>query len=342
MTINRNNFEEYLLDYLEGNLDPVLTAELMAFLAENPGYEKYLPEGDLQSVISEDDFFSEKQLLRKDFKDITEINETNFDEFCIAEAEGLLAKDDKERLKVYIGEDPHKMKNIELFRSLKLQPDYTTEFAGKHKLRKSYGFYRPVRFIGYGLAVAASVAILLMLIFDRPAADPVNQDSVTVSENKNVDKDENFNDNTVPDPNVKTPPSRAKNTIPDQPLTSVYVTVDTSVQQAIQKEFITALNPIVRNIPSPENEFDIALLQSTIKEEPPEVNPRRRFEVESNNLFAELFSKVNFWKTAETAINGFNYLTEARLDIDKITDDQGRITRLKVNTERYTITGNLK
>ncbi|HEX2394613.1 MAG TPA: hypothetical protein VHI78_04665, partial [Bacteroidales bacterium] len=60
MTINRNNFEEYLLDYLEGNLDPLLTAELMAFIAENPRYEKFVPEGGLQSLISGDDRFPAK------------------------------------------------------------------------------------------------------------------------------------------------------------------------------------------------------------------------------------------------------------------------------------------
>jgi len=65
MTVNKNNFEEYMLDYLEGNLDPLLAADLMAFLAENPEYEKYLPEYDPNFSLAGSCEYPQKNLLKK-------------------------------------------------------------------------------------------------------------------------------------------------------------------------------------------------------------------------------------------------------------------------------------
>ena len=72
MTINRNNFEAYLLDYLEGNLNPLLTADLMAFLAENPEFEKYIPDYDSSLSLSAMQPYPQKNQLKKELSDLRE------------------------------------------------------------------------------------------------------------------------------------------------------------------------------------------------------------------------------------------------------------------------------
>ncbi len=109
MTIHKGNIEAYLLDYLEGNLDALLTAELMAFLSENPEYEKWIPEYDGHICLEAGPVFEDKPFLKKDFKDVPLINEHNFDEFCIASAEGLLEEKDRTRLDEYHGYAPGKV-----------------------------------------------------------------------------------------------------------------------------------------------------------------------------------------------------------------------------------------
>jgi hypothetical protein len=52
-----------------------------------------------------------------------------------------------------------------------------------------------------------------------------------------------------------------------------------------------------------------------------------------------LINRLNFWKAAETAVTGFNYLTESQLSLEKKTDEQGRLTELLITTESYTISG---
>ena len=44
MDINRQNFETYFIDYLDGRLDPGQVAELLSFLEKNPDLERELKE----------------------------------------------------------------------------------------------------------------------------------------------------------------------------------------------------------------------------------------------------------------------------------------------------------
>jgi hypothetical protein len=49
-------------------------------------------------------------------------------------------------------------------------------------------------------------------------------------------------------------------------------------------------------------------------------------EPSTGRVIASLAKKVNFWKAAETAVSGFNYLTESRLAISKTVDENGKVT----------------
>jgi hypothetical protein len=53
-----------------------------------------------------------------------------------------------------------------------------------------------------------------------------------------------------------------------------------------------------------------------------------------------LAKRLNFWNAAETAISGFNYLTETQLSLSKTTDENGKLTGLAFGTQQYIISGN--
>ena len=115
MTINRLNYEEYLADYLDGNLDPVLSAELMVFLSENPDLERQYRdlESGSHSMPAETLQCPHKESLKKDFPDVEAIRESNVDEFCIAAIEGLLKDEDRQRLLHYIRSSPAKSRRFQ-------------------------------------------------------------------------------------------------------------------------------------------------------------------------------------------------------------------------------------
>jgi len=336
MTINRNNFEAYLLDYLEGNLDPLLTADLMAFLAENPEYEKYIPETQSHSLTPDNHEFGFKQQLKKEFNDIPAINDYNFDEFCIASVEGLLDARETARLNEYIAGGTERQKNLRLYGKLRLQPDLTIEYPEKERIRKqSRGFFR-MRYLYYGLALAASVAVLFMLTLKRPVDDLQGNSPVIVADSR-------------PAQNTNEEPARII-TAPDKPdpvaesLTELYEAPEnpaTTVSEFREPVHLANLERVTRKLESPVT-ASMPEIPVSVPAETRIATKTKQPRIDSENLIVALFSKINFWKTAETAIIGFNYLTEAQLSIDKTTDGTGRLTGLSLNTESYTIAGKTK
>jgi hypothetical protein len=348
MIINRNNFEEYFVDYLEGNLDPLISAELMAFLAENPEYEKYIPENDLNLPAPGIEHYPGRNLLKKGFSDIEEINESNFDEFCIAASEGLLDKEQTGRLTRYIGEDSRKRRNLELFNSLRIVPDMSIHFDDKDRIRKN-----PIKTLSatlyFGLAIAASVTIVLLLTLNSPVRDTniSQQNTRAISGNINTDENRIVAPDTHPETShdIRVPSNPAGSGIaPEESKNSEAVSTEPAFESASPYPVeISFMEPVTRKLHVPVQPLmSASFAELTADNNPGSAKTRKQPFIDSNNLFSELFSKLNLWKTAESAINGFNYLTEAQLSINKTTDEQGRLTELSLNTESYTIAGKLK
>ena len=66
MKITRSNYESWFLDYLEGNLDPLLNAEFQSFLKQNPDLAAELEDGDWLTLPKDEGIhFEEKDLLKK-------------------------------------------------------------------------------------------------------------------------------------------------------------------------------------------------------------------------------------------------------------------------------------
>ncbi|MBN1789970.1 MAG: hypothetical protein JW830_05700 [Bacteroidales bacterium] len=345
MTINRNNFEAYLLDYLEGNLDPLLTADLMAFLAENPEFEKSIPDYDTRISLSNTQSYNHKGMLIKDFTDLPEVTAGNFDEFCIAACEGLLVESDLTRLSDYIRLHPDKQRDLDLYRKITLQPDLTVRYPGKNELKKKQGSTN-LRYLYYALGVAASVALLFMLVLRRPAGT-VYTETAPVNSGKMK--------NAVQLPDVLPPHNE---TIQPESETSAGKFLQ---MPEISKNPDTAPVEETREFPAwqalakLEPVLDMKVFTSV--QPPPVTDHLAKTAVTDKNLvqkriytgntFADtrigsLFNRIDFWKTAETAISGFNYLTESNISVDRITDDSGNLTSLLIQSDSYTITGKIK
>ena len=77
--INKNNYEAFLLDYMEQNLSADMVAELMLFFEQNPELQHELEELDEITLPSETIVFDGKNDLKKDV----------LENLMIAEIEGL-------------------------------------------------------------------------------------------------------------------------------------------------------------------------------------------------------------------------------------------------------------
>lgn len=323
MTVNSNNIEAYLLDYLEGSLDPVFTAELMAFLAEHPEYEKYLPDYDGSFSLSDSRPYLHKELLKKDFSDLPEITSENFDEFCIARCEALLSEADLNRLSDYISRHPASKRDFELYQRVRLQPDGSLHFPYKQKLKKNL---RPFayRYLYLAAGIAASIAVMLLLVL-RQAPAPA------LTENTPVKNHQPIQDVKESTPLPVMAESR-RNVVPvvatDNPSNKVNERIEPPARiQPVMDMLIT----------STVKEAEITGPSVSLKRELPENNSVPADFAGNNDRtpLGRLFSRIDIWKTAETAINGFNYLTESQLSVDKTTNESGKLTTLLIEGESY-------
>ncbi len=173
--INRNNYEEFFIDYLDGNLGEPEIIELENFLLQHPDLKEEL-EGLEDAIVSpKESAFSVKENLKQIDLDLP-VTDSNFEFFCIAEAEGDLDKEKQEAFEFFLQENPEKYSERALYKKLKLLKNDIVIFQNKSLLKRSpFRIYR--REIMTGLSVAAGIAILLGLFFiflESEMQSPIN------------------------------------------------------------------------------------------------------------------------------------------------------------------------
>ena len=115
--ITKNNYEAFLLDYVEENLSPEHTAELMLFFENNPELKEDLDGFEMLSLNPSNESLADKKALKIDEDKVTALT---FDDFAIAEIEGLNSDKQSEELAVFLKQNPSKQKDFETYQQTKL------------------------------------------------------------------------------------------------------------------------------------------------------------------------------------------------------------------------------
>ncbi|MHC1703346.1 MAG: anti-sigma factor [Tenuifilaceae bacterium] len=160
MNLNRQNYEVFLIDYLDGKLSPLESAELMAFLETNPDIKNELD--GLRDVVLIDEplsFPNKSDLKKKSFLKNGIDNE--FDYLCITSIEGEDSLEEKKILDSLIKVDPKKENDFITFQKTKITPEKSIIYKEKEYLKRAK--IVPIRLSTLRLAtgIAASIAIIL-------------------------------------------------------------------------------------------------------------------------------------------------------------------------------------
>ncbi len=142
MNINRHNCEAVFLDYYEKNLSPVEVAEVLFFLEENPELKEVFESYEAICLEHEKINFPDKESIKKKYSGeeisailSSDITRTNCEQFFIANAEGILSSNQKEKLNLFLLQYPELKKEYELFLQCKLSAE-KIYFEGKESLKK--------------------------------------------------------------------------------------------------------------------------------------------------------------------------------------------------------------
>ena len=170
MKIERSNYEIWLIDWLDGNLNDVQVEALKLFLNENPDLKKEAEELTTFTLYPATFSFPGKNTLKKTAADITE---SQFEFLCVGYLENDLSVTQEKELFEIINNDSEKEKMFELIQKTKLTA-LNINYPYKKQLIKRAFSERLIRYSVIGLSAAATVALIITsyLVIPHNQTDP--------------------------------------------------------------------------------------------------------------------------------------------------------------------------
>ncbi len=234
MKIDRNNYEAYFIDYLDGNLDETLVNDFIEFIQQNPDLKDELALFNSVKIPSEEVVFSKKEKLFKEKYDA----EKEFNYAAIASIENDLSETEQQEFESYISKHPEKQGDLVLFSKTKLQSDKSVKFSKKNKLYH-YTTGRTVLLWTSRVAAVLIFAIAVYVFMDRTSSDMINENQVASVEKKGE---------------VKDPVSETKQLPAAQEKTEDKIPVNTEDKKQVKSETVKPATP-VKPEPKAKNNF---------------------------------------------------------------------------------------
>lgn len=179
--ITRNNYEEFFIDYIEGEIGAQDKEALEAFLIQHPDLKKELDE--MMNI----DFTCDAAPVENKSTSLKEIPfQENFDDFCIAHLEGDLNTYETEAFEAYMASHSEKKKDFSLYKKTKVSADSSIVFSNKKGLKKKNKAILFRQFVFTTLATAASIAILISVWTTEIENNPQDLRSEQVSQNTSM------------------------------------------------------------------------------------------------------------------------------------------------------------
>jgi hypothetical protein len=153
MTINRNNYEIYFIDYLDGTLANGKVDDLLDFLRDNPDLAaelKGLEKIKLHPINQERFDFNSLKKHNLDHPD-------QFDETCVRSIEGDLNEIEQAVLFNYLDKYPRKKQVYTLFQATISEPDLLDVFPNIESLKKKKRIISPIWYAAAAILVLAFV-----------------------------------------------------------------------------------------------------------------------------------------------------------------------------------------
>ena len=172
--INRANYEEFFLLYVDNELSASERKAVEDFIAENPDLAMELKSLEQSIIMPEENlFFAHKDSLYKKTED-HKINLSNYEHYFIQYIDNELDEKTRKEVEKFLQENPELKDEFSLYTQTKLLPDTSLIFKEKEILYKKEDRRKPIPFVWWS---AAAVALLLITGFLFYA-----------NENKQVDK----------------------------------------------------------------------------------------------------------------------------------------------------------
>ena len=159
-TIDKNNYEAYYLDFLEGRLNESYTILLMTFLDQFP---ELRIDNELVTLEQKSIFLDEsyKQSMKQVLFEEELVTKSTINSFLIAQTENILSETKSREVEQFIRHNPSYLIEQRLFQASHLKANKEDVYTEKSSLKKTSVI--PLRMIMTAFAVAASVALFFLI-----------------------------------------------------------------------------------------------------------------------------------------------------------------------------------
>lgn len=362
MNINRDNYEIYMIDYLDNNLSPEMVDELMLFLDKNPDIKEESANLNLDIQSADNDVvFEDKAALKQITETTQNITKDNYETWFIASVEGTLNQEEKHLLQEYLNSHPQSQKEYQLLAKTKLSPDLAIRFDAKRKLKKFVIGFSSQTIYSYA-AVAAAVALLIgfswnfmfppetiyngLANLDRSEIQA--RDNYIPKTRKNIVATEDQAENTIA---PATLPAAEHQNVREQaseikPLQSKHKVALLAQQEArLDPDYRIYIRTLYHVNQSPVQERNNVMMAMT-KQSPTkslEVLAWQRIEkstgVEKTNDFKDEKKNI-FWTAVDIGLTGINKLTGSNLAIKRKVNEYGELSYYRFKSDAFAVSRN--
>ncbi|MEN8227165.1 MAG: hypothetical protein ABFS38_03345 [Bacteroidota bacterium] len=363
MEINRNNYEAYLLDLIEGSLSAEDQMKLRDFLTLNPDCAEGINDVEPWILEKSKILFPGREQLKKDFPDASSmLTETNFDLFSIARLEGDLTLEQERDHAAMVAENEEKGREWDRWQRTKLQAEPIT-FAEKEQLKRKKGMSRRVIWMGI-LSSAAVIAFLVILLridmlthdselaMEAPATQSVEEEQPLLPASDPLSKEEAIpviaHDET--EASTHKPVLFSIKKSPGQPLESQDMknseANSDTVKQVHQEEIKPGAVKIAGNLFANKEFVDkgsydlIKPLDIPVASGHLTIHSLAQLaEVDLQEVFDDYTreNEISLWTIANAGIKGINRLTGADMSLLAARDNEGDVSGFRFKSKRLSI-----
>jgi anti-sigma factor RsiW len=167
--ITTDNYEGFLLSYIDGELNTAEQQALEAFLKKHPHLQQELETWQSTRLSSDKALhFSNREML---YRHTASLTLENYESYLLSYIDGELSAAEEQTLHAFLQQHPQLQATLQLFQRTRLQPDPALRMPGKRALYRHTGSrtIRPAWWWGAAAAVVAGCLVWLL---------PLQQDSV--------------------------------------------------------------------------------------------------------------------------------------------------------------------
>lgn len=367
MEINRDNYEAYLLDLIEGRLSAGDRQKVRDFLALNPDCAIGLDQIEPWILEKSNIHLPGKEQLKKTLPDASfTVTEGNFDLFSIARLEGDLTEAQTSDHAGMVAQSDKKEREWEEWKQTKLKAE-SVIFAHKEELKRNRGI-RP-GLIWISIISAAAVFALLFTILRNDPFAPGPQFATESGRALSDPEDPVLAEGTDPDPPeqlVVILPEEKPGKVEDKPaLFSIKKNSERPEESPVEKggRVIDPESDSIKEIHAPQIQPERIRIASASGDYPdflyrgsydgikPLDIPPASIHITSLSIaqiaevdLQEVFdayteeNNISLWSIANAGIKGINRLTGSDMSLLAARDEDGDLSGIRFKSRRFSFT----